>query len=50
MKITIPRVDEPDWGEEDKVFAEPVDFNISCDIAGLSEGQKYTILRFESPS
>lgn len=50
MKISIPTVDEPDWGEEDKIFADPVDFNISCDIAGLSEGQKYTILRFESPS
>ena len=50
MKLTIPSVDEPDWGDEDKIFAEPVDFNICCDIVGLTEGLKYTVLRFESPS
>jgi hypothetical protein len=50
MKLTIPSVDEPDWGEEDKIFADPVDFNITCDIVGLTEGVRYTILRFESPS
>ncbi len=50
MKLTIPSVDEPDWGDEDKIFADPVDFIISCDIVGLTEGLKYTVLRFESPS
>ena len=50
MKLTIPSVDEPDWGDEDQIFADPVDFNIGCDIAGLTEGLRYTILRFESPS
>jgi len=50
MKLTIPSVDEPDWGDEDKIFAKPVDFNIGCVIVGLTKGLKYTVLRFESPT
>ena len=49
MKLNIPTVDEPDWGNEDNVNAEPVDMTVSVDIAGLTAGVMYTILRFESP-
>jgi hypothetical protein len=38
MKLTIPTVDEPDWGVEDKINADPVPFTLSATLAGLTSG------------
>ena len=35
MKLTIPRVDEPDWGEEDNLDEDPVDIPIGASFAEL---------------
>jgi len=50
MKLVIPRVDEPDWGEEDKLNEEPVDLNIGAEFANLEDKKTYTVLKFECAS
>jgi hypothetical protein len=50
MKLIIPQSDEPDWGAEDKLNETPINMNISGQIVGLTSGNSYAVLRFESPS
>lgn len=50
MKLIIPRYDEPDWGSEDKLNETPVNMVVSAQITGLTPGQNYTVLKFESTS
>ena len=50
MKLVIPRVDEPDWGEEDNLDEEPVDIKIGAQFADLEDGKTYTVLKFECAS
>ena len=47
MKLIIPRNNEPDWGSEDKLFEKPVNMLISAQIANLTPGKQYAVLKFE---
>ena len=50
MKLNVPIEREPDWGVEDKLNEEPIDIELGCDIIGLTPGQQYAIVRFDTPS
>jgi len=39
---------EPDWGEEDKLHQAIVEFTASVYVSGLTPGNSYTILRFDT--
>ena len=50
MKLFIPQSNEPDWGDEDKLFEKPINMMISGQIVGLTSGTSYAVLRFEQPT
>lgn len=48
IKLIIPTNNEPDWGNEDKLFEKPINMIISAQIANLTPGKQYAVLKFES--
>jgi len=48
-KLVAPTWWEPDYSEEDKLHETPVEFVFQAVISGLTKGDTYTILRFDSP-
>lgn len=47
LEMTFPF--EPNWGSEDQVFSPPGILYCIAHISGLTSGQNYSLLRFDSP-
>lgn len=49
MKLEIPEVSEPDWGEEDDLDEDPEDMDITAVFDGLTSGKTYTVFKYHHP-
>ena len=45
-KLSVGRIDEPDWSEEDKQNQKPVPLTGTLSMSGMQKGQSYSIYRF----